>query len=139
MEYNNNFTALLSTIAFIVTEYFITFKELFCDTITLFFFVINSQVSMYFKLFNNLFIASLDTVRYLVDGHFKLINKLMVKNKTENIIVLAFTVIILHWNHQNYQYHLHYYYHFAPLNQSHSIPPWQNSQYSYLHHRPLLH
>ena len=139
MEYNNNFTALLSTIAFIVTEYFITFKELFCDTITLFFFVINSQVSMYFKIFNNLFIASLDTVRYLVDGHFKLINKLMVKNKTENILILSFTVIILHWNHQNYQYHLHYYYHFAPLNQSHSIPPWQNSQYSYLHHRPLLH
>ena len=139
MDYNNNFTALLSTITFIVTEYFINFKELFSDTITLFFFVINSQVSMYFKIFNNLFIASLDTVRYLVDGHFKLINKLMVKNKTENIIVLAFTVIILHWNHQNYHYHLHYYYHFGLLNQSHSIPPWQNSRYSYLPHQPLLH
>ena len=139
MDYNNNFTALLSTITFIVTEYFINFKELFSDTITLFFFVINSQVSMYFKIFNNLFIASLDTLRYLVDGHFKLINKLMVKNKTENIIVLAFTVIILHWNHQNYQYHLHHYYHSGPLNQSHSIPPWQNSQYSYLPHQPLLH
>ena len=62
MDYNNNFTALLSTIAFIVTEYFITFKELFCDTITLFFFVINSQVSMYFKIFNNLFEINQDQI-----------------------------------------------------------------------------
>jgi hypothetical protein len=147
MEYNNNnnFTALLSTIAFLMTEYFITFKELFSETIRLFFFVIDSQVSMYFKIFNNLFIASLDTVRYLVDGHFKLINKLMVKNKTENIVVLALTVIILHWNyhyylhHPCYQHHYQFHYHYGLLNQSHSIPPWQNSRYSYLPHQPLLH
>ena len=96
---NGNFIYFLQVIYLLVSEYFTTFRVLFGHTITLFFRVIDNQVSAYFSVFNNLFIASLDTVRYLVNGHFKLVNRLMVKNKTQNIVVLASTVIILHLNH----------------------------------------
>ena len=138
---NPNFVYLLQTITILVSEYFYTFEKLFRNTIGLFFHVIDSQVSMYFKIFNNLFIASLDTIRYLVNKHFQLINKLMVKNKTEHLLILSFTVIILNWNyhqlHPPKNYHFHFY-----LNQTDSIlcsHNSQNSQYSYLPHQLLLH
>jgi len=89
---NGNFIYLLQVIYLLVSEYFTTVRVLFGHTITLLFRVIDKQVSAYFTVFNNLFIASLDTVRYLVNGHFKLVNRLMVKNKTQNIVVLASTV-----------------------------------------------
>ena len=141
---NGNFIYLLQVIYLLVSEYFTTFRVLFGHTITLFFRVIDNQVSAYFSVFNNLFIASLDTVRYLVNGHFKLVNRLMVKNKTQNIVVLASTVIILHLNHyiipliaHHYFQHQHYHLHFA-LNQTDSVPNCLaslDSQYSYLYHQ----
>lgn len=128
---NPIFFYLLQTITILVSEYFFTFGKLFSNTIELFFNVIDSQVTMYFKIFNNLFIASLDTIRYLVNQHFKLIDKLMVKNKTENLLILSCTVIILNWNyHYPSSYHFHFY-----LNQTDPILCPQNSQnslYSYL-------
>jgi hypothetical protein len=146
-----NFIYLLQVIYLLVSEYFTTVRVLFGHTITLFFRVIDKQVSAYFTVFNNLFIASLDTVRYLVNGHFKLVNRLMVKNKTQNIMILSSTVIILHLNHyllpmilQHYFQHHHYHLHF-PLNQTDPILTpipnclaSHNSQFPYLHHQPLL-
>jgi hypothetical protein len=139
MDHRNlNFIYLLQTITFLVSEYFYTFEKLLSNTIGLFFNVIDTQVSMYFKIFNNLFIASLDTVRYLVNKHFKLINSIMVKNKTEHLLILSFTVIILNWNYYpSVSYHFHFY-----LNQTDPISCSQNSQnslYSYLDHYPLPH
>jgi len=139
---NPNFLYLLFTISHLVSEYLITFRTLFGHTITLFFQVINTQVSAYFTVFNNLFIASLDTLRFLVNGHFKLVNKLMVKNKTQNIIVLASTVIILHLNHFVLPVIIESYYHHY-LNQSHPVPisnyrASPNSQCPYSHHQLLL-
>ena len=128
---NGNFIYFLQVIYLLVSEYFTTVRVLFGHTITLLFRVIDKQVSAYFTVFNNLFIASLDTVRYLVNGHFKLVNRLMVKNKTQNIIVLASTVIILHLNHyllpmilhKYYQHKQHHHYHLHfPLNQTDQIP-----------------
>ena len=140
---NGNFIYLLQVIYLLVSEYFTTVRVLFGHTITLFFRVIDKQVSAYFTVFNNLFIASLDTVRYLVNGHFKLVNRLMVKNKTQNIVVLASTVIILHLNHYViplivHHYFQHLYFH---LNQTDPIPNCLaslDSQCSYLYHQPLL-
>ena len=125
---NGNFIYFLQVIYLLVSEYFTTFRVLFGHTITLFFRVIDKQVSAYFTVFNNLFIASLDTVRYLVNGHFKLVNRLMVKNKTQNIVVLASTVIILHLNHYiipliaHHYFQNHYYHLYHPLNQTYPIP-----------------
>lgn len=149
---NGNFIYLLQVIYLLVSEYFTTFRVLFGHTITLLFRVIDKQVSAYFTVFNNLFIASLDTVRYLVNGHFKLVNRLMVKNKTQNIVVLASLVIILHFNHYiipliAHHYFQHHHYHlYPPLNQTYPVPPafWNclaslESQCSYLYHQqPLL-
>ena len=124
---NRNFICLLRTITILVTEYFNVIERLFSNTIFILFDVINSQVTMYFKIFNNLFIASLDTVRYLVNEHFVLIEKLMVTNKSENILILSITVIILHWNylyyHQHFDLHFHHLHHC--LNQTDSIPVGQ--------------
>lgn len=140
---NGNFIYLLQLIYLLVSEYFTTVRVLFGHTITLFFRVIDKQVSAYFTVFNNLFIASLDTVRYLVNGHFKLVNRLMVKNKTQNIVVLASTVIILHLNHYLLPMILHHYfqhekYHrYSHLNQTYPIPNYLaslDSQRSYLCH-----
>ena len=141
---NGNFIYFLQVIYLLVSEYFTTFRVLFGHTITLFFKVIDKQVSAYFTVFNNLFIASLDTVRYLVNGHFKLVNRLMVKNKTQNIVVLASTVIILHLNHYTipliahhyFQHHHCHFYH--PLNLTYPIPAGLaslDSQCSYLYHQ----
>ena len=144
---NGNFIYLLQVIYLLVSEYFTTVRVLFGHTITLLFRVIDKQVSAYFTVFNNLFIASLDTVRYLVNGHFKLVNRLMVKNKTQNIIVLASTVIILHLNHYiipliAHHYFRYHHYHLYPLlNQTDPIPNCLaslNSQCSYLYHQQLL-
>ena len=135
---NGNFIYFLQVIYLLVSEYFTTFRVLFGHTITLFFRVIDNQVSAYFSVFNNLFIASLDTVRYLVNGHFKLVNRLMVKNKTQNIVVLASTVIILHLNHYIIPLIAHHYFQHHPLNQTYPIPPGlasQNSGCSYLCHQ----
>lgn len=135
---NLNFIYLLETITILVSEYFCTFEKLFSNAIGLFFNVIDSQVSMYFKIFNNLFIASLDTIRYLVNKHFKLINSIMVKNKTEHLLILSFTVIILNWNYYpSVSYHFHFY-----LNQTDPISCSQNSLnslYSYLDHYHFHH
>ena len=127
----NNFSYLLKTIQVLVTEYFHVFEKLFSITITLFFGTINSQVTMYFSIFNNLFIASLDTIRYIIDRHFKLINKLMVKNKTENILILGCVVVTLHLSHYLKPIHYHFY-----LNQTHFEPPcpcYENSHYQNFH------
>ena len=143
---NGNFIYLLQLIYLLVSEYFTTVRVLFGHTITLLFRVIDKQVSAYFTVFNNLFIASLDTLRYLVNEHFKLVNRLMVKNKTQNIVVLASTVIILHLNHyllpmilHHYFQHENYYLYF-PLNQTDPIPipnylASLDSQRSYLYHQ----
>ena len=137
---NGNFIYLLQVIYLLVSEYFTTFRVLFGHTITLLFRVIDKQVSAYFTVFNNLFIASLDTVRYLVNGHFKLVNRLMVKNKTENIVVLASLVIILHLNHYLLPMILHHYFQhlYSYLNQTDPIPNCLaslDSQCSYLYHQ----
>ena len=137
---NGNFIYLLQVIYLLVSEYFTTFRVLFGHTITLLFRVIDKQVSAYFTVFNNLFIASLDTVRYLVNGHFKLVNRLMVKNKTQNIVVLASLVIILHLNHYLLPMILHHYFQhlYFHLNQTYPIPPGVaslDSQCSYLCHQ----
>ena len=143
---NGNFIYLLHVIYLLVSEYFTTVRVLFGHTITLLFRVIDKQVSAYFTVFNNLFIASLDTVRYLVNGHFKLVNRLMVKNKTQNIVVLASLVIILHLNHYLLPMILHHYFQhlYSPLNQTDPIPTSflnclasLDSQYSYLYHQQL--
>lgn len=139
---NGNFIYLLQVIYLLVSEYFTTVRVLFGHTITLLFRVIDKQVSAYFTVFNNLFIASLDTVRYLVNGHFKLVNRLMVKNKTQNIIVLASTVIILHLNHYTIPLIAHHYFQtlYFPLNQTHPVPNCLaslDSQCSYLYHQQL--
>ena len=138
-NHDNNFLYLLNSINFLVNNYFFVFQNLFSQTVTLFFGVINTQVSSYFTVFNNLFIASLDTLRYLVDRHFILVENLMVKNKIENLVVLSTTVIILHLSHLVYQTQIHLHLH---LNQADSVPLCQNSQNSrfpYLHHQQLLH
>ena len=134
---NRNFICLLRTITILVTEYFNVIERLFSNTIFILFDVINSQVTMYFKIFNNLFIASLDTVRYLVNEHFVLVEKLMVTNKSENILILSITVIILHWNYQYYHQHfdLHFHHQHHCLNQTDSIPVGQNSLFPYSHHQ----
>ena len=139
---NGNFIYLLQVIYLLVSEYFTTVRVLFGHTVSLLFRVIDKQVSAYFTVFNNLFIASLDTVRYLVNGHFKLVNRLMVKNKTQNIIVLASTVIILHLNHYFLPMILHHYFQhlYSYLNQTDPIPNCLaslDSQCSYLYHQQL--
>ena len=143
---NGNFIYLLQVIYLLVSEYFTTVRILFGHTITLLFRVIDKQVSAYFTVFNNLFIASLDTVRYLVNGHFKLVNRLMVKNKTQNIVVLASTVIILHLNHYTIPLIAHHYFQtlYFPLNQTHPVPTSflnclasLDFQCSYLYHQQL--
>ena len=127
----NNFSYFLKTIQVLVTEYFHVFEKLFSITLTLFFGTINSQVTMYFSVFNNLFIASLDTIRYIIDRHFKLINKLMVKNKTENILILGCVVVTLNLSHYLKPIHYHFYLnqtHFEPL-----CPSYENSHPQNLH------
>ena len=47
----------------------------------------------------------------------------MVKNKTQNIVVLAATVIILHLNHYIIPLIAHHYFQHHLLNQTYPIPP----------------